>query len=153
MCGIIGYTGKKDAATVLMGGLKRLEYRGYDSAGLAIVRNGSITSSKEPGKLQVLANELKHCPLKGNTGIGHSRWATHGIPNKINAHPHLSSSGKIAVVHNGIIENHQHLKRELLREGHAFVSDTDTEIIPNLIAKFYRGDLLEAVRRSVGLLR
>ena len=153
MCGIIGYTGKKDAATVLMGGLKRLEYRGYDSAGIAVVRGGSIASNKKPGKLHVLADGLKRLPLEGNIGIGHVRWATHGVPNEVNAHPHLDSSGKIAVVHNGIIENHQHLKRELLREGHVFVSDTDTEVIPNLIAKFYRGDLLEAVRRSVGLLK
>lgn len=148
MCGIIGYTGKKSALKILIGGLKRLEYRGYDSAGIAILEQRSIAFNKKPGKLHVLADELRRLPLEGNVGVGHVRWATHGIPNEINAHPHMDSSGKIAVVHNGIIENHQSLKRQLIKEGHKFLSETDTEVIPNLIAKYYKGDLMEAVRRA-----
>ena len=153
MCGIIGYTGKKSVSKVLLRGLKRLEYRGYDSAGAAVLQQNSIALIKKPGKLHVLIDELKHLPLEGNTGIGHVRWATHGIPNEVNAHPHLDSAGKIAVVHNGIIENHRALKRQLIKEGYKFVSDTDTEVIPNLIAKYYKGNLLEAVRRAVNLLQ
>ena len=153
MCGIIGYTGRKDAARVLINGLRRLEYRGYDSAGLAILQEHEISFSKKPGKLHVLEDELKRFPLEGNAGIGHVRWATHGIPNEINAHPHLAAGGRIAVVHNGIIENHQELKKQLAKEGHKFVSQTDTEVIPHLVEKFYKGNLLEAVRRAVNLLR
>jgi glucosamine--fructose-6-phosphate aminotransferase (isomerizing) len=153
MCGIIGYTGKKNALKPLINGLKRLEYRGYDSAGIAILRHNTVAFSKKSGKLHVLTDELKRLPIEGNTGVGHVRWATHGIPNEINAHPHLDSEGKIAVVHNGIIENHQSLKQELIKEGYNFVSDTDTEVIPNLIAKYYKGNLLEAVRRAVNLLK
>jgi len=153
MCGIVGYTGKKDAAKVLINGLKRLEYRGYDSAGLAILQNSSIALSKKPGKLHVLTDELKRFPLEGNTGIGHVRWATHGVPNEINAHPHLDCSGRISVVHNGIIENHQALKKQLIKEGHKFLSDTDTEVIPHLIEKYYEGNLLEAVRKAANCLK
>lgn len=153
MCGIIGYTGKKDASRVLVNGLKRLEYRGYDSAGLAILQNGGVTFSKKPGKLHVLTDELKRFPLEGTTGVGHVRWATHGIPNELNAHPHAGCKGRIAVVHNGIIENHLPLKKELIKEGHKFLSDTDTEVIPHLIEKYYKGNLLEAVRKAVNLLK
>jgi len=153
MCGIIGYVGKKDASKVLTNGLRRLEYRGYDSAGMAILQEGGVQFSKKPGKLHVLTDELKRFPLEGNTGIGHVRWATHGIPNQVNAHPHFDCKGNLAVVHNGIIENHHALKKQLIKEGHKFTSDTDTEVIPHLIEKFYKGDLLEAVRRAVNLLK
>ena len=153
MCGIIGYTGNKDAARVLVNGLRRLEYRGYDSAGLAILQNDSIALSKKAGKLHVLTDELKRFPLEGNVGTGHVRWATHGIPNEINAHPHFDCKREIAVVHNGIIENYQALKTRLIKEKHKFLSDTDTEVIPHLIEKYYKGDLLEAVRRAVSLLK
>ncbi len=153
MCGIIGYTGNKDAARVLVNGLRRLEYRGYDSAGLAILQNDSIALSKKAGKLHVLTDELKRFPLEGNTGIGQVRWATHGIPNEINAHPHFDCKREIAVVHNGIIENHRAFKTRLIKERHKFLSDTDTEVIPHLIEKYYKGDLLEAVRRAVNLLK
>lgn len=153
MCGIIGYAGKKVAAKVLTNGLRRLEYRGYDSAGIAVLQDGSISFSKKAGKLHVLTDELKRFPLEGNIGAGHVRWATHGVPNEINAHPHLDCTGQIAVVHNGIIENHQALKTILIKEGHKFVSDTDTEVIPHLIEKYYKGYLLEAVRQAVKLLK
>ncbi|MFH1594693.1 MAG: glutamine--fructose-6-phosphate transaminase (isomerizing) [Candidatus Omnitrophota bacterium] len=153
MCGIIGYVGKKDAAKVLIGGLKRLEYRGYDSAGIAILQNETVYFNKKAGKLHVLIDELRRFPLEGNVGIGHVRWATHGIPNEINAHPHFCCKGQIAVVHNGIIENHQELKRGLVKEGHLFTSDTDTEVIPHLIEKHYSGSLLEAMRKTVKLLK
>ncbi|MBN1354000.1 MAG: glutamine--fructose-6-phosphate transaminase (isomerizing) [Candidatus Omnitrophica bacterium] len=153
MCGIIGYTGKKSAAKTLINGLHRLEYRGYDSSGMAVVYDGIISLSKKPGKLHVLTDELKRFPLEGNTGVGHVRWATHGVPNEINAHPHLDCKGQIAVVHNGIIENHQALKKRLIREGHKFTSDTDTEVIPHLIEKYYKGNLLEATRRATALLK
>ena len=153
MCGIIGYTGKRDAAKVLVNGLKRLEYRGYDSAGMAVLHDHTIVSSKKPGKLHVLIDELKRFPLEGTAGIGHVRWATHGIPNELNAHPHFDCRGRIAVVHNCIIENHQALKKTLMNEGHKFTSDTDTEVIPHLIEKHYTGDLTEAVRRATDLLK
>lgn len=153
MCGIIGYTGKKQAEPILLEGLKRLEYRGYDSAGIAILKNGTIEVRKKQGKLHVLADELRRLPIEGITGIGHVRWATHGIPNEINAHPHLDEKKKIAVVHNGIIENYQALKKKLITEGHRFISDTDTEVIPHLIEKFYKGNLTDAVRRAASLLK
>lgn len=153
MCGIIGYVGEKDASAVITSGLKRLEYRGYDSAGVAILQQGAIAFNKKPGKLHVLTDELKRLPLEGLAGIGHVRWATHGIPNEINAHPHFDCKKKIAVVHNGIIENHQFLKEMLKKEGHKFISDTDTEVIPHLIEKYYKGNLLQAVRKAVNKLK
>ena len=153
MCGIIGYTGKKDAIKVLVNGLKRLEYRGYDSAGVAVLTKDLLAFTKKPGKLHVLTDELKRFPLEGNVGVGHVRWATHGIPNEANAHPHFDSKSRIAVVHNGIIENYQDIKARLTKEGHKFASDTDTEVIPRLIEKYYKGDLLEAVRRATSLLK
>ena len=129
MCGIVGYIGDREAQDILLKSLSRLEYRGYDSAGLAVIKGKKIGLTKRKGKLKVLAAELKKEPLEGTVGIGHTRWATHGIPNDINAHPHLSCKGKIAVVHNGIIENYLELKENLQKEGHRFVSETDTEII------------------------
>jgi len=152
MCGIVGYTGRKNASKILVNGLKRLEYRGYDSAGIAVMQDEAVALSKKAGKLHVLTDELKRFPLEGSIGIGHVRWATHGVPNEINAHPHTDNKNKIAVVHNGIIENHQTLRKQLAKEGHKFISDTDTEVIPHLIAKYYKGDLLKAVRQTISLL-
>ena len=134
MCGIIGIIGKTPVAPLLMDGLKRLEYRGYDSAGLATIVDGKIERRRAQGKLVNLATRLEKDPLPGTIGIGHTRWATHGVPNEINAHPH--ATGKVAVVHNGIIENFQELKEELTAAGHKLVSDTDTEVIAHLLT-FY----------------
>ncbi len=148
MCGIIGYTGGKEVTKILLKGLSRLEYRGYDSAGVAVLKEGVLNVRKKQGKLSVLAEELKRCPLKGTTGVGHTRWATHGVPNDVNAHPHVDPEKQIAVVHNGIIENFQQLKIELSREGYDFISDTDSEVIAHLIAKYYKGDLCAAVNMA-----
>lgn len=153
MCGIIGYVGDKRAQDVILKGLSRLEYRGYDSAGAAIISRRGIGLTKRQGKLKILADELKSRPIEGSTGIGHTRWATHGIPNDRNAHPHMDCTGKIAVVHNGIIENYLEIKTSLLKDGHKFSSQTDTEVIPHLIEKFYKGDLEKAVAKAVRLLK
>jgi len=153
MCGIIGYTGKKDVSKVLIKGLSRLEYRGYDSAGIAVVKNGRLLVRKKQGKLAVLAESLKRNPIHGNTGIGHTRWATHGAPNDINAHPHLDYNGQVAIVHNGIIENYPELKKKLQKKGCVFSSDTDSEVIAHLIADRYRGDLCAAVRAAAKELK
>jgi glutamine---fructose-6-phosphate transaminase (isomerizing) len=153
MCGIVGYIGDKKAQDVLLKGLGRLEYRGYDSAGVAILKGGKIDLVKRKGKLKVLMEEMRDDPLEGTLGIGHTRWATHGVPNDINAHPHLDCKGEIAVVHNGIIENYLELKKHLMKEGHEFSSETDTEIIAHLIEKFYKGDLEKAVMSAVKLLK
>jgi len=153
MCGIIGYIGFREAQEVLLSGLRRLEYRGYDSAGLVTVCDGRLYSVKRPGKLNVLVDNLKGNVLFGSQGLGHTRWATHGMPNEVNAHPHHDCTDAIAVVHNGIIENYQDLRKMLVREGHAFRSETDTEVIPHLIEKFYKGDLAEAVRKAVKVLK
>jgi glucosamine--fructose-6-phosphate aminotransferase (isomerizing) len=152
MCGIVGYVGDREAQGILLKSLSRLEYRGYDSAGLAVIEGNKINISKKKGKLKILAGELNLNPLEGSTGIGHSRWATHGIPSDINAHPHLDCKGKIAVVHNGIIENYLGLKERLQKEGHKFISETDTEVIAHLIEKFYSGDIAEAVRKAIKVL-
>jgi glutamine---fructose-6-phosphate transaminase (isomerizing) len=149
MCGIVGYVGQRSALDVVMGGLKRLEYRGYDSAGVALVHEGSITSAKKAGKLANLEAELAEHPLPvAHTAIGHTRWATHGAPNDRNAHPHLDESGRIAVVHNGIIENFASLRLELEQAGHELVSETDTEIVAHLLHDVLEttDDLSEAVR-------
>ena len=152
MCGIVGYVGDREAQGILLKSLSRLEYRGYDSAGLAIIKGKRINLSKKKGKLKMLAEELKSNPLEGSTGIGHTRWATHGIPSDMNAHPHLDCKGKIAVAHNGIIENYLDLKSGLQKEGHKFISETDTEVIAHLIEKFYSGDIAEAVRKAIKVL-
>ena len=149
MCGIMGYLGPQDAAPILLDGLRRLEYRGYDSAGIAVHDGSSLRVAKAEGKLDRLVGQLDERPLKGSFGIGHTRWATHGPPSDRNAHPHADPSGDIAVVHNGIIENFTALKEELIAKGAAFASDTDTEVIAHLVAEEYDGDLLEAVRRAV----
>ncbi|MDO7882903.1 glutamine--fructose-6-phosphate transaminase (isomerizing) [Salinibacterium soli] len=153
MCGIVGYVGDNKSLEVLLGGLKRLEYRGYDSAGVAVLdESGSLGTRKRAGKLQVLVDDLADRPLgNGSTGIGHTRWATHGGPTDRNAHPHLSADGKLALIHNGIIENFAELKAELLAEGAEFTSETDTEVAALLVGKAYAesGDLTEALRAVV----
>ncbi len=153
MCGIIGYIGDREAAGVIMDGLTRLEYRGYDSAGIAILNDGGIEIRKRPGKLNILKADLKKSPLAGHVSLGHTRWATHGLPNEPNAHPHMDCKKKLALVHNGIIENYQQLKEGLIKEGHRFRSYTDTEVIAHLVEKYYKGDLEEAVRNTVRELR
>ncbi|MBD3379018.1 MAG: glutamine--fructose-6-phosphate transaminase (isomerizing) [Candidatus Omnitrophica bacterium] len=153
MCGIIGYAGKKNAEKIIIKGLSRLEYRGYDSAGIAVLEKGDLHIRKKQGKLSVLADELKRAPLKGVTGIGHTRWATHGIPSDINAHPHPSGSEDIAVVHNGIIENYREIKKHLQNKGYLFRSDTDSEVIAHLVSDNYKGDLYLAVKGAVKKIR
>ena len=153
MCGIIGYTGKQEALPLLIAGLKRLEYRGYDSAGVAVIGEGRMAVCKREGKIAVLEGALNGNFPPGCTGIGHTRWATHGAPSDVNAHPHLDCTGRLAVVHNGIIENYLALREQLVAQGHRFVSETDTEVIPHLLEEFYAGDLLAAVKRVIPLLR
>jgi glucosamine--fructose-6-phosphate aminotransferase (isomerizing) len=148
MCGIMGYVGPQQAAPILLDGLRRLEYRGYDSAGVAVT-NGKIDVRKAEGKIDRLAALLEEQPLAGTIGIGHTRWATHGEPSDVNAHPHTDPSGQFVVVHNGIIENFLTLREELQAVGHDFTSDTDTEILAHLVAQEYEGDLEAAVRSAV----
>jgi glucosamine--fructose-6-phosphate aminotransferase (isomerizing) len=145
MCGIVGYVGSKDIDSVLLVGLERLEYRGYDSAGVASILDGELLVRKRQGKLRVLDENLRLNPLGGTIGIGHTRWATHGDPNEQNAHPHTDCRSTIAVVHNGIIENYSEIRSRLQKEGHVFASETDTEVIPHLIEKNLDADLKEAV--------
>ena len=149
MCGIVGYVGPRSAQEVLMRGLRRLEYRGYDSSGVAVARNGSLAISKAEGKLDRLAARLKESPLPGRTGIGHTRWATHGVPSDRNAHPHTDTSGAFVVVHNGIVENFRTLRDELEAAGVEFRSETDTEVLAHLVAAAYKGDLKAAVRSTI----
>ncbi len=154
MCGIIGYVGTKPVVSVLLDGLKRLEYRGYDSAGIAVVADGQLELRRTSGKLSNLEVAIQQAPLTGSYGIGHTRWATHGRPTEENAHPHRDASGRVVVVHNGIIENYLSLKRALEREGHAFVTQTDTEVIAHLIGKYRQAGLTlaDAVRQAVAEL-
>ncbi|TFD11202.1 glutamine--fructose-6-phosphate transaminase (isomerizing) [Cryobacterium sp. TMT1-2-2] len=156
MCGIVGYVGSNKTVDVLMGGLGRLEYRGYDSAGIAVIDEfGVLNTAKKAGKLSALTNELKAHPINdGTTGIGHTRWATHGGPNDENAHPHLGDNNKLALIHNGIIENFAPLREELLNEGYTFLSETDTEVAAVLLGREYQrvGDLAEAFRIIVARL-
>ena len=153
MCGIVGYIGAKQAQPILLNGLKRLEYRGYDSAGMATIIKDKVALCKQKGKIAVLEKLLNKKPLRGTTAISHSRWATHGIPSQPNAHPHTDCANKIAVVHNGIIENYEDLKESLIKEGHRFRSDTDTEVIAHLIEKLYKNDLVAAVRAALKRLK
>jgi glutamine---fructose-6-phosphate transaminase (isomerizing) len=154
MCGIIGYIGPKDVVPVLIDGLRRLEYRGYDSAGVAVVRDGCVDLRRSAGKLSNLETVIGSAPLTGDYGVGHTRWATHGRPTEENAHPHRDCTGKIVVVHNGIIENYLDLKHELQRQGHTFVTETDTEIVAHLVEREMKDDGLEnAVRRALMLMR
>ncbi len=151
MCGIVGYVGGQNAVPVLISGLESLEYRGYDSAGVAVLNNNEIGIRKTKGKVDNLRNLLLNVPVSGKVGIGHTRWATHGAPSDLNAHPHFSNDDKIAVVHNGIIENYQELKNELEKKGYVFQSETDTETVAHLIDDYYKecSDLLEAVRKTL----
>jgi len=154
MCGIVGFTGTEQAAPVLLDGLKKLEYRGYDSAGIAVIGDGGICVRKTSGKisnLEALINNGRECP--GTVGIGHTRWATHGAPTDINAHPHLSRNGKFAVVHNGIIENYQELREELISHGYSFISETDTEVIVQLLEMYDTGDTRTTIMRAASRLR
>ncbi len=154
MCGIVGYIGPKPVVPVLLDGLRRLEYRGYDSAGVAVVANGTIEVRRSAGKLANLESSIQAKPLAGVYGLGHTRWATHGRPTEENAHPHRDGSGRIVVVHNGIIENYLEIKRELVAEGHRFVSDTDTEVVAHLVEKEWKNDGLEnAVLRAMQRVR
>src|SRR5919109_4396588 len=154
MCGIIGYIGPKDVVPVLIDGLRRLEYRGYDSAGVAVVCNGEVDLRRSAGKLSNLEQVIGSDPLTGDYGVGHTRWATHGRPTEENAHPHRDCTGKIVVVHNGIIENYLDLKVELQRQGHTFVTETDTEIVAHMVEREMRHDGLEkAVMRAMERLR
>src|SRR4051795_2884675 len=154
MCGIIGYIGAKEVVPVLIEGLRRLEYRGYDSAGVAVVRDGAIDLRRSAGKLSNLEQVIRIDPIVGEYGVGHTRWATHGRPPEENAHPHRDCTGKIVVVHNGIIENYLDLKQELQQQGHTFVTETDTEIVAHLVEREMKDDGLEnAVRRALMLMR
>jgi glucosamine--fructose-6-phosphate aminotransferase (isomerizing) len=154
MCGIIGYIGPKEVVPVLIEGLRRLEYRGYDSAGVAVVHNGVVELRRSAGKLSNLEDVIVADPISGDYGVGHTRWATHGRPTEENAHPHRDCTGKIVVVHNGIIENYLDLKQELQQQGHKFVTETDTEIVAHLVEREMKDDGLEnAVRRALLLMR
>lgn len=153
MCGIFGYIGNKSAIGIVLDGLKKLEYRGYDSAGIAGVKDGQIQYSKEVGKIAVLEKEVDKAHLDLKMAIAQTRWATHGKPNKVNAHPHFDANLSLALVHNGIIENHEALRRSLIQKGIKFVSETDTEVIAQLIGALYNGDLLKAVQQALPLLK
>jgi len=154
MCGIVGYIGPKNATPIIMNGLKKLEYRGYDSAGIAVLENGGIEVRRDAGKLERLSELVQNSPIKGKLGIGHTRWATHGEPNTRNAHPHLGMTGDVVVVHNGIVENFTTLKDELISEGAEFQSETDTEVIVHLIERYLsENDLTSSVQKALSLLK
>lgn len=152
MCGIVGYTGSAEAASILLAGLRRLEYRGYDSAGVAVNTGSAIQMRKASGRLENLIEKLKGSVLSGTAGVGHTRWATHGAPTDMNAHPHMSNDGRFAIVHNGIIENYAELREELIGSGFHFESETDTEVIVHLLEYYYRGNIRLAVRKAVSRL-
>jgi glucosamine--fructose-6-phosphate aminotransferase (isomerizing) len=155
MCGIVGYIGEQDATPIILNGLKKLEYRGYDSAGIAVLQDGHIQRRRDAGKLNHLIELVAAEPLHGKVGIGHTRWATHGVPNARNAHPHIGSSGEVVVVHNGIVENYLELREDLTAEGVIFNSDTDTETIVHLVERFLSTEvgLAEAVRLTLKQLK
>ncbi|HJT16854.1 MAG TPA: glutamine--fructose-6-phosphate aminotransferase, partial [Thermoanaerobaculia bacterium] len=149
MCGIIGYVGTRDVVPVLIGGLKKLEYRGYDSAGIAVVDGNGVEVVRAEGKLNNLESKLNDKPIKGTFGMGHTRWATHGKPSENNAHPHRDCSGDVVVIHNGIIENFLPLKQRLQKAGHEFKTETDTEVVAHLIEENLKGGLkfVDAVKK------
>jgi len=151
VCGIVGYIGEKDATPIILNGLKKLEYRGYDSAGIAVLQDGKIEVRREAGKLSRLEALVASQPIAGKLGIGHTRWATHGEPSSRNAHPHLGSTGEVVLVHNGIVENFLELREDLISEGVDFKSDTDTEVIVHLVEKFLsvEKDFVRAVQRTL----
>src|SRR3989344_7927311 len=151
MCGVVGYIGKNQALPILIDGLKRLEYRGYDSAGICIKNDTGFFVKKKQGKVQELVGKLP-AEILGTMGIAHTRWATHGEPSELNAHPHLDCSGQIALVHNGIFENYNALKEILEKEGHRIISKTDTEIMAHLVEKFYQDDIEQAVTKALALV-
>jgi glucosamine--fructose-6-phosphate aminotransferase (isomerizing) len=155
MCGIVGYIGDQNATPIILNGLEKLEYRGYDSAGLAVISNGKVQVRRDVGKLNRLEELVQREPLEGNIGIGHTRWATHGVPSEKNAHPHTSKSGNVVLVHNGIVENYLALKEELVAEGVEFKSETDTETIVHLIEKFLstENDFVKAVQKALKLIK
>ncbi|SKC47180.1 glucosamine--fructose-6-phosphate aminotransferase (isomerizing) [[Eubacterium] yurii] len=155
MCGIVGYIGWQKAQDVVMNGLEKLEYRGYDSSGIATIYDGQLKLSKYKGRLSVLSKHLEKDPHPGHVGIGHTRWATHGQPSDVNSHPHINESNSVAVIHNGIIENYRALKKELTDEGYVFKSQTDTEVVVHMIDKYLKktGDILSAVNMAVSRLR
>jgi glucosamine--fructose-6-phosphate aminotransferase (isomerizing) len=155
MCGIVGYTGGQDAVGILVDGLRRLEYRGYDSAGIAVQTPAGLDVRRSVGKIDRLRQAIERRPLAGTTGLGHTRWATHGRPSDRNAHPHVDCTRRLVVVHNGILENYLELKAELEREGHQFRSETDTEVMAHLIesARTNGQDLVAAVRWAIGRIR
>ncbi|MHB1012908.1 MAG: glutamine--fructose-6-phosphate transaminase (isomerizing), partial [Desulfobacteria bacterium] len=153
MCGIVGYTGPNSCVEILVDGLRRLEYRGYDSAGVAIQTGGGIAVRKSQGKISRLTQRIAKEPVSGTCGVGHTRWATHGRPSDENAHPHLA--GRVAVIHNGIVENHRTLKERMIAKGRTFSSETDTEVIAHLLDEYVSAGmpLEEAVRKTVAELR
>ncbi|HUG86221.1 MAG TPA: hypothetical protein VMM13_16775, partial [Euzebya sp.] len=154
MCGIVGYVGPRDAAPILLEGLRRLEYRGYDSAGIAVLTDqGTVFVEKRAGKLHNLTDHLNGTTPAGHPGIAHTRWATHGAPTDLNAHPHADCTGKLALIHNGIIENYAEIRDRLSGAGHAFTSETDTEVLAHLIEERYTGDLVEGVRLALREVR
>ena len=153
MCGIIGYIGFRDVIPVLLSGLKRMEYRGYDSAGVAVLNHGDLNMVKVSGKIATLTSKLEGRSIPGSIGLGHTRWATHGEPNEINAHPHTDTSGRFVIIHNGIIENYYSLKKELIEKGHVFKTDTDSEVLVQLIAELYKGDIEQAVRLALARVK
>ena len=154
MCGIVGYIGSREAAPLILDGLRRLEYRGYDSAGIAVFNgNDSLDVRRASGKLRNLEEVVRGRPLTGSYGIGHTRWATHGRPTEENAHPHRDCKGEIVVVHNGIVENYLALRKQLTAEGHTFLTETDTEVIAHLVEKHLNGKLEDAVRAAVRQLQ
>src|SRR3954467_4127163 len=152
MCGIVGYVGPRVASPMLIEGLKRLEYRGYDSAGITTLNGNGLETRKRAGKIAVLESAVDESPVHGTVGIGHTRWATHGAPNECNAHPHHDCTGKIAVVHNGIIENGTGLRTYLEEHGHKFASETDTEVLAHLIEASYDGNLENAVLEALHMV-
>ncbi|MGL5255475.1 MAG: glutamine--fructose-6-phosphate transaminase (isomerizing), partial [Proteocatella sp.] len=153
MCGIVGYIGSRQAQDIIIEGLEKLEYRGYDSSGVAVVDSNEIKTAKFKGRLSVLENFTKENPIHGHVGIGHTRWATHGAPSDVNSHPHMNNKDSIAVVHNGIIENYLTLKEELQEKGYEFLSETDTEVVAHLVDFYYKGDLMEAVYQTIARLK
>ena len=154
MCGIMGYVGDRtDSKKIIIDGLKALEYRGYDSAGIAIIQNGSFWSEKKAGKITELIAAIGENGAHHGTSLGHTRWATHGPPTDENAHPHMGPKNRIAVIHNGIIENYSEIKSRLMEVGQEFRSQTDTEVLAHLFEKYYTGDLLEAVKQGLKEVR
>ena len=153
MCGIFGYIGPRKAVPIVIEGIQKLEYRGYDSAGVATILGDELSCEKEVGKVSHLREAVEKKVWESHGAIAHTRWATHGVPSEINAHPHFDTHSQCAVVHNGIIENHEAVRRLLEKRGIKFISDTDTEVVSQLIGYLYKGDFLKAVQRAIPLLQ